>query len=120
MVENSGRFQKGHPKRGGRRKGGKNKVSKSAVDGWSDSKGIPFLMRVAEGKEMDVNGFGRKVPAGLREREFAAQYLIDRELGKAKTTGELLLKNKDPLPDKSTEEILKMGKKYKSQGKDGR
>ena len=73
-------FKKGRKKTGGRKKGsGRNALAKE----WAESYGIPFLIRIAEGKELDVSMFGKPCRVGLTKRKEAAEYLIDQGIGRA-------------------------------------
>ena len=68
----------GNPK--GRKKGsGRNAQAKE----WAETYGIAFLIRIAEGKEKDINMFGKPVKVGLTKRKEAAEYLIDQGIGRA-------------------------------------
>ena len=70
--------QSGNPK--GRRKGsGRNAQAKE----WAEKYGIAFLIRIAEGKELDINMFGKPCKVGLSKRKEAAEYLIDQGIGRA-------------------------------------
>ena len=74
----------GNPK--GRPKGsGRNGKCKE----WAEKYGIDFLIRIAEGKEKDINMFGKPCPVGLHKRMNAAQYLIDQGLGRAPQSHEV-------------------------------
>ena len=74
-------FKKGNranPK--GRPKGsGRNSMCKE----WAESYGIPFLIRIAEGKETDISIFGKPCKVGLTKRKEVAEYLIDQGIGRA-------------------------------------
>ena len=71
MAANRTSFKKNHPGGPGRTRGsGRDQL----LEDWVTKKGLPFLKRVAEGKEPD---------ADLRSRVDAAKYLIDRARGKA-------------------------------------
>jgi hypothetical protein len=73
-------FQKGNKLGKGRPKGsGRNAQAKE----WAEQYGIPFLIRIAEGKETDVNMFGKPVKVSLSKRKEAAEYLIDQGIGRA-------------------------------------
>lgn len=73
-------FKKGHPGGPGRPKGsGYNAEARK----FAEEYGIPFLIRVAQGKEKDVNMFGKPCDPTLSKRVDAAKYLIDHGIGKA-------------------------------------
>lgn len=100
-------FQKGNKLSKGRPKGsGRNSQARE----WAESYGIPFLMRIAEGKEKDVNMFGKPCNVSLAKRKEAAEYLIDQGLGRAPQRHEIDGGNGGPItvqfvpfnaPDKS-------------------
>lgn len=48
---------------------------------WAEKYGIPFLERVAQGKEKDVGQFGRPVKVSLSLRIGVTQYLVNRGMG---------------------------------------
>lgn len=70
--------ESGNPK--GRTPGsGRNQFCKK----WAEKKGLPFLARVAEGKEKDVDGFGKPCPVKMAVRTQVAEWLADQGLGRA-------------------------------------
>ena len=100
-------FEKGHEKKGGVKKGFvRNKQAKL----WAEKKGIPFLIRVAEGKEREecerqmidrktkaVTIIKYSQPIAMAERISAAQYIVDQGIGKAPATHNLEGQDGGPL-----------------------
>ena len=88
------KFKKGGKAGPGRPKGScRNAQAKE----WAETEGIPFLIRVAQGKEKNAGKDGKLRKVGLYTRVEVAEYLIDQGIGRAPQRHEVSGQDGEPV-----------------------